>query len=241
MKSKILFFSIIAILMISLASSADHSGIKFGIDTNILKLAEKVNLNKFVQNKTLLPAEGLIYQSGGFFSYKLQISNLTVIDVKQPNIDIFTRSEGENQFLNVVIKNLEVSLESSFNIEVIKIFKDQLIKSPINIKIQKVDSEFFFHEGLVKFVRLDVKIDDIEMKFNNVFFKIIYKIAKKIIINTINEQVSKIHSKVEASLNKFITSQMLIDVGMGIGINATNVDRPKLVSYNKTQSVSNMN
>lgn len=227
--------------MISLASSADHSGIKFGVDTNILKLAEKVNLNKFVQNKTLLPAEGLIYQSGGFFSYKLQISNLTVIDVKQPNIDIFTRSEGENQFLNVVIKNLEVSLESSFNIEVIKIFKDQLIKSPINIKIQKVDSEFFFHEGLVKFVRLDVKIDDIEMKFNNVFFKIIYKIAKRIIINTINEQVSKIHSKVAASLNKFIISQMLIDVGMGIGINATNVDRPKLVSYNKTQYVSNMN
>jgi hypothetical protein len=227
--------------MISLVSSADHSGIKFGIDTNIIKLAEKVNLNKFVQNKTLLPAQGLTFQSGGFFSYKLHVSNLTVTDVKQPKIDIFTRNEGENQFLNVILQNLEISLQSSFNIEVIKIFKDQLVKSPINIKIQKIDSEFYFHEGLVKFVRLDVKIGDIDMKFNNVFFEIIYKIAKKIIINAINEQASKIHNKIEAALNNFITSQMLIDVGMGIGINATNVDRPKLVSYNKTQSVSKIN
>jgi hypothetical protein len=241
MNRKIVIFSLIAIAMISLASSADHSGIKFGIDTNIIKLAEKVNLNKFVQNKTLLPVEGLTFQSGGFFSYKLHVSNLTVTDVKQPKIDIFTRNEGENQFLNVILQNLEISLQSSFNIEVIKIFKDQLVKSPINIKIQKIDSEFYFHEGLVKFVRLDVKIGDIDMKFNNVFFKIIYKIAKKIIINAINEQASKIHNKIEAALNNFITSQMLIDVGMGIGINATNVDRPKLVSYNKTQSVSKIN
>jgi hypothetical protein len=134
----------------------------------------------------------------------------------------------------VVIEKLEISLQSTFNVEVVKIFKDQLVSSPIHLVIERLDSEFYFHEGNVKFSKLDVKIGEIDLKFNNFFFKIIYKIAKGLIINSISSAVSKVHNKIEDSLNKFISSQMLFDVGMGIGINATNVDRPRLVSYNKT-------
>jgi hypothetical protein len=227
---------ILALTLTSLVNFSlcrDNSGLKFAIDTKLLRLIQTVNLNSFAQNRSLVSEAGLKIESTSFPSYKVNVRNLTLTNVKNPEkVDLFTRQEGQSYFLNVVLEKFEVDLETSFDVTVLSVFSDKLERSPIKVVLDKIDSEFYFSNGDVKFSKLDVTIGKIDIKFNSVFYKLIYSLADSLIIKGINKAASNIHHLLEKAVNKFVSEELLFDVGMGIGINATNVDRPELEVFN---------
>jgi hypothetical protein len=219
----------------------DTSGLKFGIDTNFFKVLEKIDLNKFAKNKTLIASPGISLKSSSFPSYDIQIRNLSITDIKNPksvlvnSINSGSNDLNTNATLAIIMTNFEINLQTDYDIKMMSIFTDHAVASPIKIVLDSVNGEFFFNQGNVVFKKLDVKIGEIDFKFNSFWFKMVYAIAKSFVIKGINKEVSTLYGKISDALNQFISSQVLIDVGMGIGINATNVDRPKLELIKKTE------
>ena len=201
---------ILSLLILSLVSCQNHSGLKFGFDTSLFNLLEKVDLNRFLVNKTI--ASNLHFERTSFPSYGIEVHSVNITNVKSPSsVNVEQKRDNEIDYLKITLKDLSLSLSSSFNIKVIGLFNEQAVSTPIFIQIQKIEGDFYFNQGEVKFLDFSVEVSNIEMKFENIFFNTIYKIAKSLIINVINTQTSKIHSKVETALNSFISSQMLID------------------------------
>lgn len=215
-----------------------NSGIKFGLDTEIFKLVKKMNLNKFAQNKTLVNSDGYVYSSPDFPSYKIRVANLNITNVGNPASEVVrTRVDpnSDTKFLEISLERMQIDLTTDFDIEVISYFKDQGRNTPIRVFLDRIDGEIYFNNGNVHFTKFQVQIGQIDIKFNSFWFKTIYYLGSKLIISSINTAVSNLHDNLEKSLNEFITSQWLIDVGLGIGINATNVDRPQLEIFEKSR------
>lgn len=239
MNKTISVFLLLSCILLTFVVTSEYSGIKFAIDTDIFKVIERMNLNKFAQNKTLIAADGVQIDSSSFPSYHMKIANLLINNVNNPkNVVVNTRSDSgsDTKFLEIKITSMQIDLITDFDIEVISIFNDSGRKTPIKVVLDSIDGEFYFNNGNVHFTKLQVQIGDIDIKFNSFWYKTIYYIGKSLIIKGINNKVSSLHDALEKALNQFISSQFLIDVGMGIGFNATNVDRPELQLFERTTS-----
>ena len=237
MHKAISVFLILSSILLTFAVSL-NSGIKFGLDTEIFKLVKKMNLNKFAQNKTLIPAEGYEYSSSDFPSYSIKVANLKITNVGNPASQVVkTRVDpySDTKFLEISLGRMEIDLSTDFDIKVVSYFSDHGRNTPIKVVLDRIDGEFYFNNGNVHFTKFQVRIGEIDIKFNSYWSKTIYYLGSKLIVTSINFVASSLHDALEKSLNEFITSQFLIDVGLGIGINATNIDRPQLEIFEKTR------
>jgi hypothetical protein len=238
MNKTISVFLMSSCILLTFVLTSQNSGIKFGIDTDIFKVIERMNLNKFMQNKTLIPAEGVQVHSSSFPSYNIKIANLAFSNVNNPkSVVVNTRSDpnSETKYLEIKLISMQFDLTTDFDIEVISLFKDSGRKTQIKVVLDSIDGEIYFNSGNVHFTKFQVHIGDIDIKFNSFWYKTIYYIGKSLIIKGINSKVSSLHDVLEKALNQFITSEWLIDIGMGIGFNATNVDRPQLDFFERNR------
>lgn len=234
---------VLTLLTLVLATVTANSGIKFGFDTKLFKAIKSVDYNKYFQNKTITPEGGLDFDKSSFPSFKVHLDKTLIRSIKNPgSVDVFTRVEGENHFLNVVIKNIEVRMTTDFKIKAMSVFSDEKTNSAVGFVIDKIDSEFTFVNGLVKFNKLDVKVEKIDIQFDSYFFRFINWIGNWMIVKGVNKSMGDLHKILSEKINSFITSDTLIDVGFGIGINVTNVDKPELdvVTKSNVREVSNL-
>lgn len=70
------------------------------------------------------------------------------------------------------------------------------------------------------------------MKINSYIYSAIFFVIKSLVVNAIDAQAANIKTKIINKVKDFVNKLFLIDVGFGIGLNTTNIDKPKFDFYN---------
>lgn len=231
-------FPILILLSAFMAISAFHSGVKVGLDTNLLNILGRVDLNKHLQNKTVI--SNLTLEKSSFPAYKVNIGELTFTNVAKPEKVSISHDKASNS-LSVLFEGLLFELRTSFHIKVVSLFSDQLVNSAVKISVDKVDASLGFNNNNVKINKFVVSVKDIEMQFNSIFFRTIYKFFKGLMINMINSEVARVHGEIERSINSLLSEESIINIGMGIGFNVTNTDKPEIVFVDKLDTFAKSN
>ena len=92
-------------------SSCEYSGLKAAVTSNFFKILTKYDLNKLLQNKTVI--ESAEASGKALFNYDVLCENLWITYVKSPAsvvIDQETTSDGLPQ-VKVTINDIEVAIE----------------------------------------------------------------------------------------------------------------------------------
>ena len=220
----ILFLSIFA----SFAYSFDNnSGIKLSLNTNYAKLLERLDVSKFANGKNIVSEPKKIDVNS---QISLNIRNVTIDSIQMPDLVEVNSSQisEKDGTTDILLKNIQINLIVSFDINV-WIFNDSINNGSIKVKINSISSQYHFENGHVKFNKLSVDINDIDIKFNSFLYKTIYWVAKKLIINQINSAAEKSRADIENAVNKFIDEETILKVPVvSLFFNATSTEAPHL-------------
>jgi hypothetical protein len=212
--------------------SATNSGVKIGLDTNLLKILSRVDLNKHFQNKTLISNE--TYQKTSFPSCDVHVGEIKVTNLENPQVNI--KTDKVTKSLQISLENFHIDLISTMNFKIISILSENLVNSPIKIGIEKIESIFTFVSGEVKVSKFSFVIRDLQVDFSSFVFKTIMKFFKGPLLSLLNSELSKIQEEISSTLNTFFSKENIINVGMGIGMNVTTTDKPDLVFVEKLEN-----
>ena len=173
MQKSFAFLFFLSTLSISLCT---HSGVKFGVDTQIFKAITKVDFNKFLQNKTLLNHTEM---SGSYlFKYKLQIDNLTVADVKAPSSVEVKQSITKAGFrqVHLDVKGIYAAITTDFFVKY-GLFKTSGKQTLITAQVNSINGDFYFNEkGEVIISTFKVDLGKVTIDLKSGFYKFIFNL-----------------------------------------------------------------
>jgi hypothetical protein len=226
-------FIALAFLSLVALTLCNNSGVKFGVDTQIFKVLTQIDFNKFVQGKTLLNHTEI---SGTYlFKYEVTLDNLNVVEVKPPtSVDVV--QSVNDQGLRVVhldVKGIYVAIRTDFSAKY-GLFKDSGEQILITAEVNSVNGNFYFTEtGDVVISTFVVDLGTVTIDFESGFYKFLFSLTKYLIVNTVEKELKKLSDTISQAINDWVTSEFVYDLGLGIGFNFTNVDRPKLIPHTK--------
>ena len=211
----------------------NHSGVKFGVDTEIFKVLTKIDFNKFLQGKTLLNHTDF---SGTFlFKYEAAIDNLNVVEVRSPHTVEVSHSVNKEglQVVHLDVKGIYAAIRTDFSCKY-GLFKDSGEQVLITAEVNSVNGDFYFtNTGEVVISTFVVDLGNVTIDFKSGFYKFLYSLTKHLIVKTIEKQIKKLAETISTAINDWVNAEFLFDLGLGIGFNFTNVDRPRLIPYTK--------
>ena len=226
-------FFALAFLSLLAVALCNNSGVRFGVDTQIFKVLTQIDFNKFLQGKTLLNHTDI---TGSFlFNYEATIENLNVVEVKAPKqVDVV--QSVNNQGLQVVhldAKGIYAAIRTDFYAKY-GLFHDSGEQVLVTAEVNSINGDFYFTEtGDVIISTFVVDLGTVTIDFESGFYKFLFSLTKYLIVNSIEKEIKKLSDTISQAINDWVTSEFLYDLGLGIGFNFTNVDRPKLVPHTK--------
>lgn len=223
---------IIAFIFLSFTfTQSSETGIKLSFDTQLLNILKKVDMNSKFSNMTLIGNEGYSFEKKSFPSVYMNIKNLTVNKLRNPE-DIIIDNDKASKSLQITFKNFMVQLKATYDLKIASILKDQGKDSMINIELDNFLIGFQFTNERVLIKSFNFTIKSVDIKLNQWLLNLLKKLFMGMIIKKINKSVDSYKSEIEEKLNLAINAQNLIDLGgMGIGINSTITEIPNMDVY----------
>lgn len=203
-------------------------------------MIQNLDLTPYFKDRVLVDDKGLDFNDSGFFGKKVHIANLKIDSFKtSEKVEVTAREEKGIKYIRVYTSGFKVELTTDFKVKIALIIADSAKNSKIRATIDHIDGEFFFKDGKVHFSKFDVKIGDLKIDFQSIFFDILYKIFGGLVRSGINSAIKDAKSALEIAVNEFTEKEFTIEIGGGIGVNATNTERPQieLLNNNSVQAV----
>jgi len=229
--------SLLLVLLCGLVLSF-NSGIEFGIHSDIYKALTKIDFNKYLKDKIVLPhAE----TSGTWIlNYEVKCDNLKITNAVGPetvNIETGTSPEG---LPSVKLSLSEVKMSAILEYLFVKygIIKSDFKQITGDVTVDGIKGEYYFNKkGEVTIVSFDVNIKDFNMDVKQSFLNWIIGLFKHVIQENVSKAISKTCDKISTAINNWVNGEFYYSLGYGIGFNLTSTMHPWLLPLEKQFNV----
>ena len=171
------------ILVLVTLSSCDYSGLKAAITSNFFKILTKFDLNKYLQNKTVI--ESAEASGKALFNYDVLCENLWITYIKNPStvvIDQETTSDGLPQ-VKVTLNDIEVAIEIAHLYVKYGLIKEDFYNADGDVKISYVEGRYHFtKEGKLVLSEFNVEIEDFTVDVRKDFLNWLIDLFKGLIM-----------------------------------------------------------
>jgi len=219
-------------------TSCEYSGLKAAITSNIVKILTKFDLNKYLQNKTIIEYEKA--SGSALFNYEVEVENLWMNYVKSPssvNIEQETTEEGLPQ-VKVTLNDIEVDIEIAHLYVKYGFISDDFYEVDGNVKIQFVEARYHFTvDGKLVVSEINVEIDDLDIDVKKSFLNWLIGLFKGLIKSKITNKLDDLGGTLSEAFNNLMESEIKYDIGYGISLNLTDTMRPNLTQIYKGERI----
>ena len=223
----------IFLIPLILITSSIYSGIKFGIDSNILKGFKYLDLYKYLANKILISHHE---EAGQYiFKYKLTIDNFTITNITSPkDVIVINLNTSENYpLINVEFKDIPIDIQMKFYVE-FGYFSESSEQLKIHTNLKSIKGEYYFlPNGEIKISKFNVELSDLNIDFQSKWINFLIGIFTNFIINQSEKYINSKNQEITNFINSWIDNEFLYDLGFGIGLNLTCIEKPILHRFTK--------
>ena len=223
----------IFLIPLILITSSIYSGIKFGIDSNILKGFKYLDLYKYLANKILISHHE---EAGQYiFKYKLTIYNFTITNITSPkDVIVINLNTSENYpLINVEFKDIPIDIQMKFYVE-FGYFSESSEQLKIHTNLKSIKGEYYFlPNGEIKISKFNVELSDLNIDFQSKWINFLIGIFTNFIINQSEKYINSKNQEITNFINSWIDNEFLYDLGFGIGLNLTCIEKPILHRFTK--------
>lgn len=223
----------IFLIPLIIITSSIYSGIKFGIDSNILKGFKYLDLYKYLANKILISHHE---EAGQYiFKYKLTIDNFTITNITSPkDVIVINLNTSENYpLINVEFKDIPIDIQMKFYVE-FGYFSESSEQLKIHTNLKSIKGEYFFlPNGQIEISKFNVELSDLNIDFQSKWINFLIGIFTNFIINQSEKYINSKNQEITNFINSWIDNEFLYDLGFGIGLNLTCIEKPILHRFTK--------
>lgn len=216
-------------------SICEYSGIKVAITSEIFKILTKVDLNSFLQNKTIIDYAEASGQA--LFNYEVICENLTITDIIAPN-NVTIEQEKNTEDLpqvKVTLYNIDISIQIDYLYVKYGLIKETMNNPTGNVVISSLEFRFYFTtEGDLVVNEVNVEIDSLEIDVRKDFLNWLIGLFKGLIKNELTKKLESLGDTISDKFNEWINGEFSYDLGNGFSFNLTNILKPQLSQTIKT-------
>ena len=215
-------------------TSCEYSGLKAAITSNFVKILTKYDLNKYLQNKTLIDYTEA--SGSALFDYEVEVENLWMKYVKSPSnvtIDQETTEEGFPQ-VKITLLDIEVDIEIAHLYVEYGFLSDDFYEVDGYVRIESVESRYHFNaEGKLVVSEINVEIDELDIDVKKSFLNFLIGLFKGLIKSQITSQLEDLSGTLSEAFNNLMDKEIKFDIGYGISLNLTDTMRPNITQIFK--------
>ena len=223
----------IFLIPLIIISSSIYSGIKFGIDSNILKGFKYLDLYKYLANKILLSHHE---ESGSYiFKYELTVDNLTRTNITSPEEVIVIQGNTSESYplINVEFKNIPLDIQMKFYVK-FGYFSESSEQLKIHTNLTSIKGEYYFlPNGSIQISKFNVELSDLSIDFQSKWINFLIGIFTNFITKQAEKYINSKNQQITDFVNNWIDNEFLYDIGFGIGLNLTCIEKPILHRFTK--------
>ena len=230
MISKSLIFFILSLSYIT----CEYSGIKAAIDSTFFKLLKKFDLNSLLSNKTLISHAEIIGEY--LYHYNIDIENFSLPYVYSPeDVKVETGSLGEKSFVKVIAYQIEAKFLVDYLFLKYGVVTDRFYGANGHIIFSSISGNFYFtNDGKLEIEDFEVGIEKLELDMRKTLSNFLLKVFRDLIRDKVAIKFKAMGETISEILNnKLINKPFIYELGLGIGLNLTNIEKPKLNLVNK--------
>ena len=225
-------------LLLSLLSLtiSDNSGVKVAIDSNIVKALKLIDFNLILINQTLIPH---IEESGQFiFKYDLTVDNLTITNITNPKTVEVTNSKSpkDTPLVKLTIKDITIDLVMKFYVK-FGVFSEKSDHLKVHVTLSDLEGELFFDKiengGNVTIQNCKMELSDLKIDMESKWMNFLIGIFKNLITREAEKGIKEGTVLGQNIINNWIHNVTVYDIGLGIGLNITNIEQPILTKITK--------
>ena len=228
------------LLLLSLLSFTlcEYSGVKAAITSNFFKILTKYDLNKILQNQTIIDTAEMSGQA--LFNYEVQVTNLWITYFKNPEnvtIDQETTSDGLPQ-VKVTLTNVEVAIEIEHLYVKYGLISDNFYNADGDIKFSLIEGRYHFStDGKLVLSEFNVEVEDLTIDVRKDFLNWLIGLFKGLIKSKVTDKLQELGATLQTKVNEIIENEFTVDIGHGITLNLTNTMRPNLTQLYKGERI----
>ena len=228
------------LLLLSLLSFTlcEYSGVKAAITSNFFKILTKYDLNKILQNQTIIDTAEMSGQA--LFNYEVQVTNLWITYFKNPEnvtIDQETTSDGLPQ-VKVTLTNVEVAIEIEHLYVKYGLISDNFYNVDGDIKFSLIEGRYHFStDGKLVLSEFNVEVEDLTIDVRKDFLNWLIGLFKGLIKSKVTDKLQELGATLQTKVNEIIENEFTVDIGHGITLNLTNTMRPNLTQLYKGERI----
>ena len=218
-------------------TSCEYSGLKAAITSDFFKILTKYDLNKILQNKTMIDyAEA---SGSALFNYEVVCENLWMTYVKSPGsvvIDQETTSDGLPQ-VKVTLNDIEVAIEIAHLYVKYGLISDDFYEVDGDVKVQFVEGRYHFTtDGKLVLSEFNVEIDELTIDVKKSFLNWLIGLFKGLIKSQITKKLDELSGTISDAVNNWVENKFNVEIGWGVTLNLTNTMRPNLTQIYKGET-----
>jgi hypothetical protein len=218
-------------------TSCEYSGLKAAITSDFFKILTKYDLNKILQNKTMIDyAEA---SGSALFNYEVVCENLWMTYVKSPGsvvIDQETTSDGLPQ-VKVTLNDIEVAIEIAQLYVKYGLISDDFYEVDGDVKVQFVEGRYHFTtDGKLVLSEFNVEIDELTIDVKKSFLNWLIGLFKGLIKSQITKKLDELSGTISDAVNNWVENKFNVEIGWGVTLNLTNTMRPNLTQIYKGET-----
>ena len=227
--------SIILILLLSF-TTCEYSGVKAAIDSNVFKVLTKIDFNSLFKDKVLIDQAQI---TGTYiFSYSVDIENFTLTNLTAPEevkIETGTNDLGL-PFVKVNLYSVTADILIDYLYIKYGLVHDTSRGVTGDIVFSSATLQYYFNnEGKIVIDNFLVEISSLTIDIKQDFLNWLINVFKSYIKNKVQEKLDTMGDTIEEKFNTWVGSEFLYDLGYGIGLNLTFLEKPHMTLVDKDQ------
>ena len=215
-------------------SSCEYSGLKAAVTSNFFKILTKYDLNKLLQNKTVI--ESAEASGKALFNYDVLCENLWITYVKSPAsvvIDQETTSDGLPQ-VKVTINDIEAAIEIAHLYVKYGLIHEDFYNADGDVKVKYVEGRYHFTtDGKLVLSEFNVEIEDFSVDVRKDFLNWLIGLFKGLIKSQVTKKLDELAGTISDAVNNWVDNKFNVEIGWGVTLNLTNTMRPNLTQIYK--------
>lgn len=231
---KVTYLLLLSIVSLTLC---EYSGVKVALTSEIFKILTKFDLNSLLQNKTIIDYAEASGQA--VLNYEVTCQNLTITNIIAPsNVTIEQQTTSDNlPQVKVTLLNIEIAIQIDHLYVKYGLIKENMEHPTGKVVISSAEGQYHFTpEGKLEISEIDIEIESLDIDVRKDFLNWLIGIFKGIIKNEIVKNLNNLGDTISEKVNEWVEGEFVYDLGNGMALNLTNLEKPQLTQILKSQS-----
>ena len=141
--------------------------------------------------------------------------------------------------VKVTLLNIEIAIQIDHLYAKYGLIKENMEHPTGKVVISSAEGQYHFTpEGKLEISEINIEIDTLEIDVRKDFLNWLIGIFKGLIKNEITKNLNNLGETISEKVNAWVDDEFVIDLGNGMGLNLTNIEKPQLTQVLKSQSLT---